>query len=558
MSRSSSTVDRFWRRLRFARFGLLAGMILVASDVGRQAQAATLTNRLDRLEWFRDQGFGLFIHWSMDSQLGSVISHSMVAADEPYLRRFVEDLPQTFNPHRFEPNDWAALAKLAGIRYVVFTTKHHSGFCMWDTKTTDFNVMNTPFKRDVTREIVDAFRGQGIAAGHYFSPDDFLWLWKNHVELQRHIDAIQPRNNPGLMDLNLEQVRELMTDYGTIDVLFFDGEAQRLRDLAWRLQPNVVVTRGAIETPEQYVPGLPLEGAWEANMTMGTQWHYKPTNENYKSAWDCISLLIESRAKGGNFLLNVGPKPNGELPIEQEERLREIALWMFLNGECIHSVRPWVITNEQEIWFTKKKGEATLYAVVKRPPEKRWRYGQWQEFVLRSVKSTDKTQISILGQNDKVLEYSPNVTPRTTWSQKPDGLHIRAMRAQRIYNDRKWPNPVVMKLTHVEPALVPPRVQTIGARWDGSREVIVLEGMLHGLGDADSLMVGFEVRDSTHMDLTEKLGGWETGPTRTLTQPGKFSAVLADAKSGHTYDIRAVVKHPLLTLFGAERTVRAP
>ena len=167
--------------------------------------------------------------------------------------------------------------------YVVFTTKHHSGFAMWDTKTTDFGIMQTPFKHDLTREILDAFRAQGIAAGTYFSPDDFWWLWKNKIDIQRNIPAVQPRNNPGLMKLDLAQIQELMTNYGSIDVVFLDGEPQGLRDLAWKLQPNTIVTRGAIETPELYVPGVPLEGAWEANFTMGTAWQYQPQNELYKT-----------------------------------------------------------------------------------------------------------------------------------------------------------------------------------------------------------------------------------------------------------------------------------
>src|SRR5215470_3426759 len=130
-------------------------------------------NRPERLEWFRDIGFGLFIHWNLDSQLGVVISHSMVGASDDYLKRFVEDLPKTFNPRKFNPQDWAALAKLAGVKYVVFTTKHHSGFTMFQTATTDFNIMNTPFHRDATADLLNAFREQGIAPGIYFSPDDF-------------------------------------------------------------------------------------------------------------------------------------------------------------------------------------------------------------------------------------------------------------------------------------------------------------------------------------------------------------------------------------------------
>src|SRR5271165_6722142 len=120
-------------------------------------------NKQERLEWFSDQGFGLFIHWSVDSQLGVVISHSLVGASPEYTHRFFTELPKTFDPHDFHPLDWARLARLAGVRYVMFTTKHHSGFAMFDTKTTPFGIMNTPFHRDITQEIFDAFRSQGIA-----------------------------------------------------------------------------------------------------------------------------------------------------------------------------------------------------------------------------------------------------------------------------------------------------------------------------------------------------------------------------------------------------------
>jgi alpha-L-fucosidase len=183
---------------------------------------------------------------------------------------------------------------------------------------------------------------------------------------------------------------------------------------------------------------------------MGTQWQYKPTNEEYKSGTRLIELLIETRAKGGNLLLNIGPKPDGELPIEQEARLREIALWMFVNGEAIYGVRPWVTTNEGNIWFTRKKGENTVYAFVTGP---RWPLGEWRELTLRSVRATAATQVSILSQSDEVLEYHPEITPKTTWRQDEKGLSIRAMRAQRLYNDRTWPNPVVLKITHAEPGL---------------------------------------------------------------------------------------------------------
>lgn len=515
------------------------------------AVAAPAANRPERLEWFRDQGFGMFIHWSLDSQLGSVISHSMAGASGDYLRRFIFDLPRTFDPYKYRPRDWAVLARLAGMKYVVFTAKHHSGFCMFDTATTDFNVMKTPAGRDLTGELLEAFRGQGVSPGLYFSPDDFWWLYKHGKTIQRNIPEVAPANNPGLMEYDKAQVRELLTRYGAIDTLFLDGPAEGLRELAWELQPDIVVTRGAMETPEQYVPGVPLDGAWEACLTMGTQWHYKPTNEVYKSGGELISLLIETRAKGGNLLLNVGPKPDGELPIEQEERLREVALWMFVNSEAIYGVRPWVVTNEGDYWFTRKKDWNTVYVIVKQ--KERWKYGEWKELTLRSVQATEQTQASVLGQSDEVLEYQPKVTPKTTFRQDAEGLHIRAMRAQRLYNDRKWPNPVVIRLTNVKPALTPARLETLEARYDAASRTLTLNGELKDLGKAPAMEVGFEYRDITGMDLLERGGAWTATALTRQTQPGRYSAAVRDLAPGRNIEFRAVGKHPLLRVYGAER-----
>ncbi|MEY3897516.1 MAG: hypothetical protein RLZZ214_3037 [Verrucomicrobiota bacterium] len=523
--------------------------LLVATSAFAVEPVANSRNKAERLEWFRDLGFGMFIHWSHDSQLGSVISHSMVGADDDYLDRFVNELPKTFNPRKFHPQDWASLAKLAGMKYVMFTTKHHSGFCMYDTKTTDFSIMHTPFKRDISEEVFDAFRAQGISAGVYFSPDDFWWLRANNITIQRQIEAVQPRNHPGLMKHNQAQLRELMTGYGKIDMVFFDGETDGLTDLAWDLQPDTVVTRGAIRTPEQHIPGTPIDEAWESCLTMGTQWQYKATNEVYMSGGEIIRKLIETRAKGGNFLLNVGPKPDGELPIEQEERLREVALWMFVNGECIYGVRPWIVTNENDLWFTHDRKSGTVYVIVK--SKDRWKHGEWKDLVLHSVRATAQTKASVLGQNDKVLEYQADIVPQTTIEQTDVGLKIRAMRAQRLYNDRKWPNPVVIKLTHVEPALVPPRVESLaaGRAADG---MVELRCRLHSLGDANTVEASAEYRDITGLDVNERLENWIATPVRSLAATGDFVIPVEGLKADRAYELRAKVKHPLLTVFGSE------
>ena len=326
--------------------------------------------------------------------------------------------------------------------------------------------------------------------------------------------------------------------------------AEGLREVCWKTQPNIVVTRGAIETPEQYVPGVPLDKPWESCLTMGTQWQYKPTNDVYKSGGKLIELLIETRAKGGNLLLNVGPKPDGQLPIEQEERLREIALWNFINGESIYGVRPWVVTNEKDVWFTRKKGEDTVYAFVTKT---QWKLGEWKEFTLRSVKTTHESKISVVGQSGDVLEYRPEVTPRTTWRQDAGGLHIRAMRAQRIYNDRRWPNPVVLKITHAQPGMTPPEVSTAGARWDAAGGVAVLEGVLKNLGKAASVEAGFQYRQRKAItDLYEKTDPWKDAGyvARSATRPYRLR--WTPPEKGQSYDIRAVVKHRLITICGDE------
>lgn len=545
------------RGLRALLLGALLGATgLRAAEVDEQSASAP-GNDPERVEWFRDLGFGLFIHWSLDSQLGSVINQSMIGASEDYLRRYIEDLPQTFDPDSFQPEEWAALAKLAGVRYVVFTAKHHSGFCMFETATTDFSIMNTPFRRDVTEEILMRFRAEGVVPGLYFSPDDFWWLHTHGIALQRHVPEVIPQDNPGLMEHDKAQLRELLNNYGPIDILFFDGESDGLRELAWEIDPYTVITRGAMQTPEQYVPGVPLEGAWEAHLTMGTQWQYKPTNETYKSGGELIATLVETRAKGGNLLLNVGPKPNGELPIDQEERLREIALWMFINQECIYSVRPWIITNEANIWFTKARDANTVYAIVKQEPV--WPHGTWREIVLRSLRSTAETTASVLGQNDAVLAYQPDVVPQTTFEQQADGLHIRAMRAQRIYNNRQWPNPVVIKLTNVQPALVPPRIDTTAARWDEAAGHAVVEGEITRWGDADELEAGFEYRDITGLDAKDRDGAtWQQAEFLIVTAPGEFSQRLITLRAGGKYEVRAVVRHPLLRLHGRELRLSVP
>ena len=537
--------------------------LCLAAVPGSPAQsttgAAAPANRAERLEWFRDQGLGLFIHWSADSQLGTIISHSLAGASDAYVDRYYRDLPKTFNPTHLDPDALSRLASLAGFRYMVFTTKHHSGFAMWNTKTVPFNIGQTPYHQDVTKQLFTAFRSQGIATGVYFSPDDFLWLHTHGKEIQRLVPEVQPSTNPGLLALDQAQMRELMSDYGPVSIVFFDGEAKGLRDIAWKLQPDTVVTRGAIETPEQNVPGAPLPGAWEANMTLGTAWGYQPSDEKYKPVEDLLHILIQTRARGGNLLLNVGLEPDGSLAREQEDRIRTLGSWMFINGDAIYGTRPWVVTNEGDIWYTRSKDRHTLYAIVQGDANtKGWKRGTAREFVLKTVRVTAKTTIGVLGQNDKLVEYRPNIDPKSTFHQEADGLHVRVVRAQRLRDSDQWPYPSVITLTDVEEAFTPPVVRTLPAIRTGDMAT------LHGTWAATAgqsaeatpgARFSFDYRIITGEDTQSRLHAWAHLPAQDAAIPGEYTAQF-QLQPGEQYEVRAVLQHPLLTIYGDAVPVR--
>jgi len=430
--------------------------VLFLSSPAYAEDSVELRNDPARTEEFMDWGIGMFIHIGVDVELGSVISHSMVGASDDYIERYVSELPKTFNPTDYNPEEWVKLAKLAGFKYMVLTTKHHSGFCLWPTETTAFNIVNTPYGKDMLQPFVDACRKYDMKVGFYFSPEDFLFLHKQGHLIRRKADYANISKNPALLAYDRAQIKELFTNYGPIDVAFLDAwDNAAITQYIHELQPNCIVTRGEMKTPEQSIPDEPMEGPWEACFTLGTQWQFKPTNEDYKSGNQLIHMLTDIRAKGGNLLINMGPEPNGSIPFEQERHFRELALWMFVNGEAIHNIRPCPVIKEGDIYFTRRKEDhSTVYCII--PQGKNlWPRGERREFTFKSLTADGEVKISVLGQNDQVVEYQPENNPLSTVVQTENGLKISIVRAQRLYNDHRWPNPVVVKLEGVKFSTIP-------------------------------------------------------------------------------------------------------
>ncbi len=526
-----------------------ADAIKEANAVDETGNIGELGNKPERIEWLRDNGFGMFLHWGVDAQLGSVISHSLVSADDAYVDRYFNELPQTFYPKHWDAETFVLLAKTAGMKYIALTTKHHSGFCLWDTKTTDFNVMNTPYGKDIVREFVDACNKFDIDVGLYYSPEDFSYSRRRGFPIRRLAHKPNPEKDPEYIKYIQDQVTELMTNYGDIDVFFIDGRGKApTKEVVWTLQPDCMITRGAIASPEQTVPGLPPKEVWETCMTLGTQWQYMPQQlDHLKDGNRVVEILIETRAKGGALLLNLGPRPDGTINELQEDIMREVALWNFVNRESVLGVRPWIVTNEGNIWFTKAKDEDSVYVFLTKQQD--WGRKERREFVIGSVEVSDQTKISVVGHNGKAIEYTKmtpeEVAPR--FEQKEDGLHLSIIPGQRLLNHTDWRNPVVVKLTHVKPSCRPPQVMNGKAK--GKRGEVTFNGELVDLGDAEKVLVGFEYQE--YLGFAENMYNdeWFSTELVEMTAPGEFSQTIA-VPNDKDYQWRAVVKHPRVKMTG--------
>jgi len=361
-----------------------------------------------RLEWFQDQRFGLFVHWGIYSQWGCIESWPLVPADTwarpddlacwvergKDIERFQRDyvaLYRTFRPRHFAPDRWARLAKRAGMRYVVFTTKHHDGFSMFDTRQTDFRVTHPdcPYSRseqpDIVRAVFDAFRKRGFGIGAYFSKSDWHcpWYWDKDRPIRdrnpNYDTLAEPERWATFVKFVHGQVEELVSNYGPIDILWLDGGQVRppkqdvrmdaLVAMARRHQPRLIVVDRTVggphenyRTPEQKVPEKPLPYVWESCLTMGTQWSWKP-DDQYKSPCELIHLLVDVVSKGGNLLLNVGPDADGRFAEPAVARLEAIGDWMDVCSEAIHGTRPIAPYKEGRVCLTRKK-DGTVCAII--------------------------------------------------------------------------------------------------------------------------------------------------------------------------------------------------
>lgn len=301
----------------------------------------------EKLEWWKDARFGMFIHWGPVSLKGTEISWSRGGSGIPVEE--YDALYKQFNPVSFNALEWVKLAKAAGMKYIVFTSKHHDGFCMWDTKYTDFNIMNSPFKRDVMKELAEACKKEGIALGFYHSTCD----WHN-PDFPLTSPGGSVKRESSNLDRYTEYLKnqsvEIIQKYGPLLVMWYDvpqqfdsirgqGVIDRIREI----QPNILVNNrsgapGDFNTPEQRIGSFQNKRPWETCMTIGNQWAWKP-NDEVKSLEQCLQSLIRSAGGDGNLLLNVGPKSDGTIEPAQAERLVEMGKWLEKYGYTIYGTR---------------------------------------------------------------------------------------------------------------------------------------------------------------------------------------------------------------------------
>lgn len=372
------------RKLAVAMFGvsLVAGLLWLErrTPVQSGSPGPQPDNR-----WWLDARFGLMVHWGPYSQMG--IEASIPMHDRLVPRAQYEALAQTFNPSSFNARSLARIVKEAGARYFIITAKHHDGFAMYDTAFSDYKITNSPIRRDLCREIAEAMRAEGVIMGFYFSipdwrhPDYYDTVWPVKRKIGRHH---RPESYDRFTRFYTDQVIELLTNYAPIRILWFDGAqmpdcepwlTSDLTDIIRQYDAACLVNnRGAINARYDFgsSEGIPQidqtsRDPWEAALSMTDQWAYKP-DAHYTSATDLICQLVETAAKGGNFLLNFGIDPAGQIDPAVTERLNDIGRWLRRNGESIYHTTGGPDTHCKGAWITRR--EHTLYLHLTPPAVK--------------------------------------------------------------------------------------------------------------------------------------------------------------------------------------------
>ena len=299
----------------------------------------------DSLAWFNEARYGLFIHWGAYAVAARgewVRNRERIPQseyDEKYVRRWKAE--------HYDPQEWVALAKDAGMKYVVLTTRHHDGFCLWDTDTTGYNAATMGPERDLVRPFAEAVRAAGLKVGFYYSVAD--WHHPDYPDAYARdwpTDWPDEEKRRRFVKFYRAQMEELMTRYGTVDILWYDGcipeptDGEEVNTFVKTLQPNILINmrNGApcdFEVSEQAIKPAPAGQSWEANLTLNDNWGYHAGDHHYKSAKDVIVMLTETAASGGNLLLNVGPKADGTIPDQSAQILREAGTWLKANGEFL-------------------------------------------------------------------------------------------------------------------------------------------------------------------------------------------------------------------------------
>lgn len=355
---------------------------------------------LAKLDKWQDQKFGVLFHWGLYSVPG--VCESWPICCEDWINRPMDSYyeykkwywgqSEKFNPTKFDPEQWADVMEDAGMKYMIFTTKHHDGFCMFDSKYTDFSIANGPFKdnpkKDVARYVFDAFRAKNFMIGCYFSKPDWHceWFWSPYFDTNGRMQNYKREKHPdwwkNYQDFTYNQLTELMTNYGKFDILWLDGgwitgEEVRLDEVLANArggqQPGLISVDRTIkgknenyQTPEHTIPEKQLNHPWETCMPLSGAWGWVP-NATFKTSNHVVNLLSEIVAKGGCFVLGVGPTAEGLIQPEVVERLQGVGKWLRANGKAIYNTRTTPHYNDGRTWFTADKDGKTLYAIYTLP-----------------------------------------------------------------------------------------------------------------------------------------------------------------------------------------------